>query len=94
VALTFDAAKDAKNRRERGLSLERFADFDPTTTFVIDSPRHDEDRRLTLGLIDGVLHAAVTLDRGANLRVISLRRASRRERRRYAHAATTPDPTR
>jgi uncharacterized protein len=91
VALTFDPAKDAKNRRERGLSLQRFADLDPATALITSSPRHAEDRRFILGMIDGVLHAAVTLERGADLHVISLRRASRRERRSYAHASTRPD---
>jgi uncharacterized DUF497 family protein len=94
VAITFDPIKDAKNRRDRGLSLQRFADLDQTTALVFSSPRHGEDRRFILGMIDSVLHAAVTLDHGTDTHVISLRRASRRERRRYADATTAPDTAR
>ena len=76
----------------RGISLHRYADLDAATALAVPSPRHGEDRLLVLGLIEGVLHAAVTLDRGADIHVISLRRASRRERQRYTQwlAARAP----
>jgi uncharacterized DUF497 family protein len=37
-----------------------------------------------LGYIDGLLHAAVITPRGDRIRVISLRRANKREERAYA----------
>jgi uncharacterized DUF497 family protein len=52
---------------------------------VVDRRRNYGELRLrVLGLIDGRLHAAVITPRGENIRVISLRRANRREERTYA----------
>jgi uncharacterized DUF497 family protein len=44
-------------------------------------------RLRVLGLINGLLHAAVVTPRGERIRVISLRRASGRERRDYEKAS-------
>ncbi len=51
-----------------------------------DDVRKDygERRLRVLGFIDGLLYAAVVTPRGEKIRVISLRRANRREERAYA----------
>ena len=50
-----------------------------------DTRKDYGERRLrVLGTIDGKLHAAVVTPRGETIRVISLRRANRREERAYA----------
>lgn len=86
MAIEFDPAKNARNVRQRGISFERFADMDLESALSIEDTRADygERRIRMLGFIDGRLHAAVITARGENIRVISLRRANRREERRYA----------
>ena len=84
--IEFDSAKSAKNQRERGIGFERFADMDLETAISLDDTRTDygERRLRVLGTIDGKLHAAVVTPRGETIRVISLRRANRKEQRAYA----------
>ena len=49
-------------------------------------PHSDEDRRLTIGAVDGVILVAVYVIRDDVIRLISVRQAKRRERRRYQDA--------
>ena len=86
MELEFDPAKNARNIRERGISFERLADMDLETAFVVDDTRADYgERRVTLfGDIDDRLHVAVITYRGDKVRVISLRRANRREEQKHA----------
>ncbi len=86
MLLEFDKAKNARNIRERGISFERFADIDAETALSGEDVRKDygERRLRVLGFIDGLLYAAVVTPRGEKIRVISLRRANRREERAYA----------
>ena len=86
MLLEFDEAKNARNIRERGISFERFADIDAETAVSGEDVRKDygERRLRVLGFIDGLLYAAVVTPRGEKIRVISLRRANRREERAYA----------
>jgi uncharacterized protein len=86
VLVEFDAGKSAANLRERGIGFERFADIDFETAIAIQDDRRDygELRLRVLGNIDGRLYAAVITPRGSRIRVISLRRANRREEKQYA----------
>jgi uncharacterized protein len=86
MELEFDLAKNARNIKERGISFERFADIDVETAISVEDGRKDygERRLRVLGFIDGLLHAAVITPRGERIRLISLRRANRREERTYA----------
>ena len=85
--LEFDFAKDAENIRKHGISLARFADMIEESWYVIrDDREYGEDRWIFFGLIDGLLYCAVVTYREDSYRIISLRRASRRERRMYAEA--------
>lgn len=51
-------------------------------------PRNSEERKLDLALVDvgGIVLALVYVERGVEVRAISLRRASRIERRIYENA--------
>ena len=82
----FDPEKSARNERERGIAFERIADMDFETAIAIEDTRKDygERRLRVLGTIDGKLHAAVITPRGETIRVISLRRANKREEHAYA----------
>ena len=90
--IEFDPAKSAKNRRERGIGFERFADMDLDTAISVEDARKDygERRLRVLGHIEGQLHAAVITARGDAVRVISLRRANTREERAYAKERQSP----
>ena len=60
MALEFDPAKNARNIRQRGIGLDRFA-MDLGTAVSIEDTRADYgERRIRMfGFIDGRLHAAV-----------------------------------
>jgi uncharacterized DUF497 family protein len=88
--ITFDPAKNEANIRERGLPFSLVKDeFDWASAQVIEDARRDygERRYRALGLIGLRLHAAVYTPRGAGMHVISLRKANKREERRYATKA-------
>ena len=89
MALTFewDDQKARANARKHGVS---FADastvFGDPLSLTIPDPEHSqaEDRWITLGAArTGKLLVVVFTERGDNIRIISARPASRRERRDY-----------
>jgi uncharacterized DUF497 family protein len=86
MRLEFDEAKSARNFNQRGIGFERFADMDLKTAVVVEDARTDygERRFRFAGNLDKRLHVAVITYRGSIVRVISLRRAKRREERMYA----------
>lgn len=86
VVIEFDAAKDASNQLKHGVSLARFADLDLVHARVTPSARNQEAREIVVGPIDDVLYVGVITRRGTSIRVISLRRANSRERKRHAQA--------
>ena len=85
MEISFDPRKSERNLEERGIAFEDVARFNfGTAIYVIDERRNYGELRVrALGFIDEVLFALVYTMRNRTLRVISLRRASRRERRRY-----------
>lgn len=90
VAISFDPAKNAANLRERGLPFSLVKDeFDWAGAKVIEDTRRDygERRFRALGYIGARLHAVVYTLRATGMHVISLRKANRREERRYAEKA-------
>ena len=82
----FDPAKAASNLRKHGVS---FADaegvfLDPLAIHREDSQAEDEERFVVLGMGSaGQLLVVVYTIRGSEIRVISARRATRREVRDY-----------
>lgn len=86
MEITFDPQKSERNRRERGLGFEMVADFNFKSAVFANDTRRDygEVRTRALGFIGETLYALVFTMRGSALRVISLRRANRKERERYA----------
>jgi uncharacterized protein len=85
MVITFDPEKNAKNIAERGLSFEWVAELDWDTALIVEDTRRDygETRLRVIARLRGRLHAAVVTPRGEDLRVISFRRASRKEVRLY-----------
>ncbi|WP_301103407.1 BrnT family toxin [Propionivibrio sp.] len=88
MEITCDPVKSASNIELRGLSFERVADFDfQTAVFEVDDRRdYGESRMTAIGRLDGIPHVLVFTMRGETLRVISFRKANKREVRRYEQA--------
>jgi len=88
VEITFDPAKNERNIHERGIDFNLVAGFDFDSAVLHQDIRKDygEVRMRALGYIGQTLHALVFTMRGSTLRVISLRKAKRRERNQYVKA--------
>ena len=85
MEIEFDTNKNAANIRLRGLSFERVVDFDfENAVYRQDSRReYGEIRIRTLGFLDGRLHALVFTETAKGVRVISFRKANKREVKTY-----------
>ena len=81
MAIIFDPVKNAKNIAERGLSFELVETFEWDAALVKEDTRRNygEVRLQVLGLLGNRLVMAVVTPRGQDLRVISLRLASKQE---------------
>ncbi len=79
----WDEAKRRGNIAKHGIDFESVDRFDWTTVRYERSVRHGEERVLALGYIGDRLHAVVYINRGENARIISMRKADRKEMSRY-----------
>jgi len=88
MKIEFDAAKDAINREKHGISLAEAAGIEWDTLYAQEDRRKEygEPRRVGLAYIGLRLHCVVFVDRGGRRRIISLRKANKREVKRYAEA--------
>ncbi|WP_372827209.1 BrnT family toxin [Polaromonas sp.] len=88
MRFTFDPNKDAANIDKHGLSLADAALlFNAPDKLTLESPRDDETRLMDVALVEvaGVVLVLVYVLRKPNeVRAISLRRASKQERKLYA----------
>lgn len=92
MAFEWDEAKRRTNRAKHGLDfadLEKFDWSDPVT-FADDRKDYGELRLIALSGYAGALHAVVFTTRGANVRIISFRRANRKEVKRYEKEKVRP----
>jgi uncharacterized protein len=85
MALTWDPAKRKKALKNRGLDFARCNEvFDgPTVEFPDDRDDYGEHRVVTIGTLDSNLVVIVSTERGLDTRIISMRRANKRERKIY-----------
>jgi uncharacterized DUF497 family protein len=91
--LEFDSVKNGTNVRKHGISLDRFGDMDFDAALVDEDVTHStatETCWIYLGPIDGVLYVGNVTYRGDATRVISLRRASRPERKQSEQTLRRP----
>jgi len=88
MKLTFDPAKDAANIIKHGLSLaDALLVFDAPNKLTLQSPQKGEARLMDIAMVQvaGVVLVLVYVMRGPDVvRAISLRRASKQERKLYA----------
>ncbi len=83
--IEFDAAKSARNAKERGLPFDMAAKLDFDTAVIKPDIRRNygEPRYQAFGLIDDRLYFSAFSVRGDAVRIISLRKANAREVRFY-----------
>ncbi|PTB22024.1 hypothetical protein C9I57_05290 [Trinickia symbiotica] len=88
MEITFDPNKSASNLRKHGVPLTYAARLDWNALRVDQDERVDysEDRYIGFGPIDGRLYCVVFTYRGDAIRIISLRKANKREQRDYEQA--------
>jgi uncharacterized DUF497 family protein len=85
VRIEFDPAKDASNRARHdvSLSLARELDWDAALAWVDHRFGYDEMRMIALAPKTNTLYYVAFVDRGDRRRIVSLRRATRREVKHY-----------
>lgn len=84
--IVYDLGKDVVNREKHGISLACAALLDWDSAVVAPDERRDyrERREIAIAYLGPRLHVIVFVDRADVRRVISLRRANKREIERYA----------
>jgi uncharacterized DUF497 family protein len=90
VIIEFDPRKNARNILERGLSFERVAEIDLTGASILEDTRKDygETRYIALCYLDRRLHVLCFSEINDGIRVISFRRANKREAIRHGAPQT------
>lgn len=85
MLIDFDPAKDVANVAKHGVSLALAGglDWDSALVWIDDRFDYDERRMIALAPETNTLYYAAFVDGGAVRRIISLRRATRREVKHY-----------
>ena len=85
MRIEFDPAKDAVNQAKHGVSLALAVelDWEAALVWVDDRFEYAELRMIALAPKTKILYCAAFVERGEVRRVISLRRANRREVKHY-----------
>ena len=85
MKIEFDPAKSERNARERGLPFEIAASFDWEGAVFSEDERfsYSEPRFTALGIIAERLHVVCFTPVSGGVRIISFRKANKREVRRY-----------
>ena len=85
MRIKFDPSKDATNQVKHGVSLALAdeLDWDAALVWVDERFEYAEIRMIALAPKTGTLYYVAFVDRGEARRVVSLRRANRREVKHY-----------
>ncbi len=85
MRIEFDPTKDASNQLKHGVSLAMAAelDWDAAWVWVDERVEYNETRMIALAPKTAILYYVAFVDRGDVRRIISLRRANRREVKHY-----------
>ena len=88
VIYSYDPKKAEANFARHGVRFEEAEDFEWNTALEFeDAAIHNEVRMVAIGMIRGKCHVLVYTVRDDTIRLISLRRAEPKERRRYHEAS-------
>lgn len=90
MEIEFDPNKDKANLNKHGVSLAEAANLDWGNAMETEDDREDynEVRMYVLAPLGNRLHAVIYTDRGDVRRIISLRKANKREVTEYVKAKT------
>jgi uncharacterized DUF497 family protein len=85
VKLAFDPAKSERNTKSRSLAFDRAVDFGWETAIYYEDEREDypETRIIAMGFLGVRLHVVCFAPINGGVRIISFRKANRREVRYY-----------
>ncbi|WP_394260766.1 BrnT family toxin [Moraxella boevrei] len=85
MKITYDPDKNEKNIYERQLSFDEVVDFDWETAYIEPDLRknYGENRYISAGFLHERLHILVFTPTVDGIRVISFRKANKREIKRY-----------
>jgi uncharacterized protein len=85
MRIEFDPAKDVTNREKHGVSLSLAVelDWEAALVWVDERFEYNEMRMIALAPRTEILYYVAFVDRGSVRRIISLRRANRREVKHY-----------
>lgn len=88
MRIEFDQAKDSANQARHGVSLAVAIelDWDAALAWVDHRFEYDEVRMIALAPKTATLYYVAFVDRGEARRIISLRRATRREVKHYVQS--------
>ncbi|MGO9484850.1 MAG: BrnT family toxin [Rhodomicrobium sp.] len=84
----WDEKKAASNLVKHNVAFEAMCDFDWRTAVEVEDNRFDyaEQRLVAIGWLRGVLYTVTFTWRGDIMRIISLRKADKRDQKYYAKA--------
>jgi uncharacterized DUF497 family protein len=82
----WDEEKARSNLRKHGVDFGdvQYFEFETAIDWLADQSIYGEDRIVAVGVLRSKIHTLVYTLRGTSIRVISLRRASRKEANDYA----------
>ena len=85
MEITFDAEKRNWTFRARGLDFARSPEVFTSAVTTFNDERFDyrEQRRITVGYLDGRMIVIVWTERNGSRRIVSMRKANEREQARY-----------
>ena len=86
IRYEWDENKRTETLRERKIDFASMNDFDWETAIHQRSDRNAETRWASFGLIGNRVHHVVWTEREERIRIISLRKANRKETIQYAEA--------
>ncbi len=88
MKVEFDPVKDASNTAKHGVSLAlaNELDWDAALVWIDDRFEYNELRMIALAPKTAVLYYVAFVERGEQRRIISLRRANRREVKHYVES--------
>lgn len=85
MQIQYDPEKDEKNIDKHGISLRQADYFSWPSAKIAEDKRHDygERRFIATGKLGVRLYVVVFVERRESIRIISMRKANKREQRNY-----------
>jgi uncharacterized protein len=86
VVFEWDEAKRRANIAKHGIDFTLMVLFEWGTAIIIPDDCHDEKRSIAIGVLQNRVRVAAITYRENKVRIINLRKANRREQRRFENA--------